>query len=54
MKKYKCIIFDLDGTMLNTEEMNMIPLQRLIKEELKMCIRDSLYFLYFGVFLYLE
>lgn len=34
MKKYKCIIFDLDGTMLNTEEMNMIPLQRLIKEEL--------------------
>lgn len=35
MKKYKCIIFDLDGTMLDTEEMNMIPLQRLIKEELK-------------------
>lgn len=34
MKKYKCIIFDLDGTMLDTEEMNMIPLQRLIKEEL--------------------
>lgn len=34
MKKYKCIIFDLDGTILNTEEMNMIPLQRLIKEEL--------------------
>ncbi|WP_027637625.1 HAD family hydrolase [Clostridium cadaveris] len=34
MKKYKCIIFDLDGTMLNTEEMNMIPLQRLIKEQL--------------------
>lgn len=34
MKKYKCIIFDLDGTMLNTEEMNMIPLHRLIKEQL--------------------
>lgn len=34
MKKYKCIIFDLDGTILDTEEMNMIPLQRLIKEEL--------------------
>ena len=34
MKKYKCIIFDLDGTMLDTEKMNMIPLQRVIKEEL--------------------
>lgn len=32
-KKYKCIIFDLDGTMLNTERMNIVPLQRLIKEE---------------------
>lgn len=34
MRNYKCIIFDLDGTILNTERMNMIPLQRLIKEEL--------------------
>ncbi|MDZ7548440.1 HAD hydrolase-like protein, partial [Clostridium perfringens] len=34
MRKYKCVIFDLDGTILNTERMNMIPLQRLIKEEL--------------------
>ncbi|MBU3104648.1 HAD family hydrolase [Clostridium gasigenes] len=34
MKKYKCIIFDLDGTMLDTEKMNIIPLQRLVKEEL--------------------
>ncbi|MBS5938523.1 HAD family hydrolase [Clostridium sp.] len=34
MSKYKCILFDLDGTVLNTERMNMIPLQRLIKEEL--------------------
>lgn len=34
MRKYKCIIFDLDGTVLNTERMNMVPLQRLIKEEL--------------------
>lgn len=33
-KNYKCIVFDLDGTMLNTEKMNIIPLQRLIKEEL--------------------
>lgn len=34
MSKYKCMLFDLDGTVLNTERMNMIPLQRLIKEEL--------------------
>lgn len=34
MKKYKCIIFDLDGTILDTEEMNIVPLRRLIKEEL--------------------
>lgn len=34
MRKYKCIIFDLDGTMLDTEKMNIVPLQRLIKEDL--------------------
>ncbi len=34
MGKYKCIIFDLDGTVLDTERMNFVPLQRLIKEEL--------------------
>lgn len=34
MKRYKCIIFDLDGTILDTEKMNIIPLQRVIKEEL--------------------
>ena len=39
MKKYKCIIFDLDGTMLDTEKMNMIPLKRLIKEELSIDIK---------------
>lgn len=33
-KKFDCIIFDLDGTMLDTERINIIPLQRLIKEEL--------------------
>lgn len=32
--KYKCIIFDLDGTILDTEKMNMIALQRVVKEEL--------------------
>lgn len=31
----KCVIYDLDGTVLDTEEMNFIPLQRLIKEELE-------------------
>ncbi|MGG7143065.1 HAD family hydrolase [Clostridium nigeriense] len=34
MGKYNCIIFDIDGTILNTERMNLVPLQRLIKEEL--------------------
>lgn len=34
LKKYRCVIFDLDGTLLNTEEMNIVPLKRLIKEEL--------------------
>lgn len=33
MKRYKSIIFDIDGTILNTEKMNLIPLKRLIKEE---------------------
>lgn len=33
LKKYKCVIFDIDGTILNTEKMNIIPLMRLIKEE---------------------
>lgn len=36
--KYKCIIFDLDGTVLNTERMNFVPLQRLVKEELGVTI----------------
>ncbi|MDU5107617.1 HAD-IA family hydrolase [Clostridium sp.] len=39
MGKYKCIIFDLDGTVLDTERMNFVPLQRLIKEELGIEIR---------------
>ena len=38
MKRYKCVIFDLDGTVLNTERMNMLPLQRLVKEELDILI----------------
>lgn len=39
MGKHKCIIFDLDGTVLDTERMNFVPLQRLIKEELGLDIR---------------
>lgn len=34
MKKYKAIIYDIDGTLLDTLKMNMIPLQQIIKEEL--------------------
>lgn len=34
MKKYKAVIYDIDGTILDTLKMNMIPLQRIIKEEL--------------------
>lgn len=34
MKNYKAIIYDIDGTLLDTLKMNMIPLQRIIKEEL--------------------
>jgi len=35
MEKYKAILYDLDGTVLNTLDMNMYPLLRIIKEELK-------------------
>ena len=34
MKKYKAIIYDIDGTLLNTVDLNMYPLIRIIKEEL--------------------
>ena len=33
MKKYQAIIYDLDGTVLNTLDMNMYPLIKIIKEE---------------------
>lgn len=32
--KYKAIIYDIDGTLLNTFEQNIYPLQRLVKEVL--------------------
>ena len=34
MKKYKAVIYDIDGTVLNTLNMNMYPLLKIIKEEL--------------------
>ncbi len=32
MKKYKGIIYDIDGTILNTLDMNMYPLMKIIEE----------------------
>ena len=34
MNRYKAIIYDIDGTLLNTLDQNMYPLMRIIKEEL--------------------
>lgn len=34
MKPYKAIIYDIDGTLLNTLNMNMYPLIQIIREEL--------------------
>ena len=34
MSRYKAIIYDIDGTLLNTVDQNMYPLIRIIKEEL--------------------
>ena len=34
MKSYKAIIYDIDGTLLNTLDQNMYPLIQIIKEEL--------------------
>lgn len=33
MKEYKAIIYDIDGTLLDTLKMNMFPLIKIIKEE---------------------
>ncbi len=33
MNKYNAIIYDIDGTILNTLNMNMYPLLQIIKEE---------------------
>ena len=34
MKHYKAILYDLDGTLINTLDMNLYPLIRIIQEEL--------------------
>lgn len=34
MKPYQAVLYDIDGTLLNTVNMNMYPLIRIIKEEL--------------------
>ena len=34
MKTYRAIVYDIDGTLLNTRDMNLYPLLRIIKEEL--------------------
>ncbi len=33
VKRYRAVIYDIDGTVLNTLNMNMYPLMRIIKEE---------------------
>lgn len=33
MAKYKAIIYDIDGTLINTLKMNMIPLLKILNEE---------------------
>lgn len=34
MKAYKAILYDLDGTLVNTMDMNLYPLMRILEEEL--------------------
>lgn len=34
MKHYKAILFDIDGTLLDTFEMNFVPLTQIVQEEL--------------------
>ncbi len=33
MKTYKAVLYDLDGTLVNTLDMNLYPLLRILKEE---------------------
>ena len=34
MKRYKAVIYDIDGTLMDTFDMNMYPLKQIIREEL--------------------
>ena len=34
MNGYRAILYDIDGTLLNTRDMNLYPLLRIIQEEL--------------------
>lgn len=34
MKHYQAVLYDIDGTLLDTRDMNLYPLLRIIKEEL--------------------
>lgn len=34
MKYYQAVLYDIDGTLLDTRDMNLYPLLRIIKEEL--------------------
>lgn len=46
MKPYKAIVFDIDGTLLDTAKMNVIPLIKVIKKELnKIYTYDELTYL---------
>lgn len=51
MNKYKAIIYDVDGTILNTLDMNMYPLLRIIEEELA---KNGLLIKYLSFILILE
>lgn len=46
MKKYEAIIYDIDGTILDTLKMNMIPLMKIIEEETgkKVTYEEALHF----------
>ena len=34
MKSYRAIVYDIDGTLLDTRDRNLYPLLRIIEEEL--------------------
>lgn len=46
---YKCIIFDIDGTMLNTEKVILCSLQRLLESEKNMVYKEEDLFFVLGI-----